>query len=273
MARPKLTCRRIPDSFTPDDQYLELNPKVFAVIPARKGSTRLPRKNLYPVRGIPLIAYTIHASLSAQCLDRVAVSTDDRDAMEVARSWGAEVIERPAELCQDTSPIDEALRHALQVLEHAMNAQPEILIWLQADVPIRKPGSIDQAVEMLRADCQASAVATGYKVSQHPAWMKTIDADGYLSSLDPRVTQYRAQDLPELFLLDGAIVAMRPENLETYREPAGLHRYLGKRPKLLLQEHPMYSLNVETSWHAELAEFYLERYPQHQIPASRYTGG
>lgn len=243
--------------------------KVVALIPARSGSKRLPRKNVHPIRGVPLIAYTIYASLLARFIDRLAVSTDDPEVIDVARAWGVEVIERPAEFCQDTSPIDEALRHALEAWRQVMGAPPEILVWLQADVPIRKPGLIDRAVEILRTDPRASAVATGFKVSQHPAWMKTIYGEGYLRSLNTHVAQYRMQDLPELFLLDGAVVAMRAKNLEEYGEPNGLHLYLGARPRLLLQEHPMYSLNVETAWQVELAEFYLERYPEHQISVSK----
>ena len=248
---------------------MDLTEKVVALIPARAGSTRLRGKNVYPIRGVPLIAYTLQAALATESVGRVAVSTDDPKVMEVGLSWGAQIIERPAEFCRDTSPIEEALRHALEFWRQTMEPRPQILVWLQADVPIRRLGLIDEAVEILRSDGQTSGVATGFRVSQHPAWMKTIDPNGHLRPLDPHIAQYRAQDLPDLFLLDGAIVAIRPENLEQYGEPTAIHMYLGKTPRLLLQDHPMYSLNIETLGQAELAEFYLERYPQHQILSDR----
>ena len=236
------------------------NPQVIAVIPARGGSKRLPRKNVRVLWEIPLIAYPIHAALSADFIDTVLVSTDNDEIADVARKWGAEIVERPVEISRDTSPIDEALRHALQFWHRKANVAPEMLVWLQADVPIHKPGMIDRVVQMLRTDGNASAVATGYRVSEHPSWMKTMDADGYMYPLEPSMTTYRLQDLPDLFLLDGAIMAMRPDNLEN--DEVGLHVYLGEHPRLLVQEHPMYSLNVETMEQMEIAQFHLERHPE-----------
>lgn len=238
--------------------------RVFALIPARGGSKRLPRKNVHPIHGVPLIAYTIRAALAAVSVDRVAVSTEDAEIAEVARAWGAEVIHRPAELAQDTSPIDDTLRHGLDACRTAGGAVAEILVWLQADVPIRRAGLIDCAVEMLWTDARISAVATGFRVTQHPLVMKELDAEGYLRPVELDVGAYRMQDLPPRFLLDGAIVAIRSQNFERYRE-AGVHLYLGSHPKLLVQEHSMYSLNVETPEDVELAAFYLERFSQHRV--------
>ena len=235
------------------------------VIPARGGSKRLPGKNLRSLRGEPLIAYTIHAARAAKSLDGVAVSSDDSEILAIARTYGAAVIERPAALARDTSPIDEALRHAVAVAPEVAGFRPDVLVWLQADVPIREAGAIDRAVDLLHGDPDASSAATAFRVSQHPAWMKTIDARGYLERLDPAMQIYRLQDLPPRYLLDGAVVAIRVETLEACANRTGLHLYLGERPRLVEQAHPRFSLNVESAEQLELAEFYLERYPEHRL--------
>ncbi len=240
-------------------------PRVVGVIPARGGSKRLPRKNLQPLRGAPLIAYTIAAARAARSLDAVLVSSDDAEILEVAGRCGAEPVPRPAELATDGAPIDDALRHALQWSRARHGVDADILVWLQADVPVRAKGCIDRTVEMLCGDPKASAVATANRVTQHPAWMKTIDADGYASRYDADATEYRFQGLTPLYLLDGAVVTLRAGNLFAYGDARGIHRYLGDRPRLVVQAHPMYSLNVEEPAHVELAEFYLERHPEYRL--------
>lgn len=237
--------------------------RAVAVIPARGGSKRLPRKNVHPVRGVPLLAYTIQAALASKSIESVAVSTEDAEIAEVAQLWGARVIERPIEFAQDGSAIDDVLRHAVGSYR-AQGIEPGILVWLQADVPLRREGLIDEIVEMMRGDTSLSAVATAFKVTQHPDVMKVVDEHGLLRPVEPSVTAYRMQDLSERFLLDGAVVAIRPDNLFAYTRP-GLHRYLGPRAKMAVQDHPMYSLNVETPEEVELAEFYLERYPRYRL--------
>lgn len=247
-------------------------PGPLVVIPARGGSKRLPRKNALPLFGVPLIAYTIQAALAATRVERVVVSTDDAEIAAISREWGAEVIDRPAALSQDGSPIDDALKHALDVVTEPDAPAPAIIVWLQPDVPIRSPRVIDRAIGMLRASGEVTGVATGYKVTQHPAWMKSIDADGFLVPLNRDTSAFRIQDLPELFLFDGAVVAFHSANLRSLSH-AGVHLYLGPKPRLLLQDHAMYSLNIDTAEQFELAEMYLTRFPEHRITPRSASGG
>ena len=77
---------------------------VLVLVPARAGSKSIPRKNVRPLAGVPLLAYSIQAGLSARLVDRVIVSTDDEETAEVARAWGADVpFLRPAALAEDTT--------------------------------------------------------------------------------------------------------------------------------------------------------------------------
>ncbi|MFH1623367.1 MAG: acylneuraminate cytidylyltransferase family protein, partial [Candidatus Aenigmatarchaeota archaeon] len=103
---------------------------IFGIIPARGGSKRLPDKNILPLAGKPMIAWTIEAALKSRLLTKVCVSTDDANIAAVARQSGALVVDRPAELATDDAPIEAALRHAVKTL----GGKPEIIVWLHANV-------------------------------------------------------------------------------------------------------------------------------------------
>jgi N-acylneuraminate cytidylyltransferase len=120
-----------------------------AVIPARGGSKGVPRKNLRRVGGIPLIARAITSAREAQRIDRVVVSTDDREIAAVAREWGAEVVMRPDALSGDTASSESALVHTLEQLS-AEGVTVGVLVFIQATSPFIDPGDLDAAVERVR---------------------------------------------------------------------------------------------------------------------------
>ncbi|WP_114853263.1 cytidylyltransferase domain-containing protein [Brachybacterium sp. YJGR34] len=124
---------------------------VLAVIPARGGSKGIPRKNLLPVGGKPLIAWTIAQALAARGTEDVlvTVSTEDPEIAAVAREHGARVIERPAELATDTAPTEPTVLHAMDVLE-AEGARLDAVVLLQATSPVRRPGTIARAIAQFR---------------------------------------------------------------------------------------------------------------------------
>src|SRR5215471_19720617 len=100
-----------------------------AIVPARGGSKSIPRKNIRPLGGIPLLAYSIEAGLRARLVDRVIVSTDDEEIAEVARAWGADVpFLRPASLAGDTTPDLPVFQHAIDWLEAHAGGAPEIIV-------------------------------------------------------------------------------------------------------------------------------------------------
>src|SRR3989344_6294036 len=103
-----------------------------AVIPARGGSKGLPRKNIKKLLGKPLIAYTIEAAKKAKSLDRIFVSTEDKEIAKIAKKYGAEVIERPFELAADDAPTYRVLQHAINEIGNA-----EVVVTLQPTSPIR----------------------------------------------------------------------------------------------------------------------------------------
>jgi CMP-N-acetylneuraminic acid synthetase len=123
---------------------------VVAVIPARGGSKALPRKNVLPLAGKPLLAHTILDARAAKRVDRTLVSTDDAEIAEVARAWGAEVpFVRPAALATDDATTEVVLQHALAWLEREERARVEVIVLLEATAPLRAPGLVDEVVARL----------------------------------------------------------------------------------------------------------------------------
>jgi N-acylneuraminate cytidylyltransferase len=234
--------------------------RVIGVIPARGGSLRLPGKNVRPLGGRPLIAWTIAAARAARSLDAVLVSTDDAGIADVAAAAGARVVARPADLARADSPIDDAMRHAAETVERDGGAPVDVVVCMQANVPVRKSGEIDDVVARLSASPSATAVATGYAVSQRPEWMKRI-RDAATMEIEPHVdagTSYRTQDLPELYLLDGAIVAVRAAVLRKTAGDRRVHAYMGDRV-VLVAHHPKFAVEVDEEPDVDLAEFFLGR--------------
>jgi len=133
--------------------------RLFGFIPARGGSKGIPGKNLRPVAGKPLIAWTIEAALAARRLDRVVVSTDSEEIAEVARACGAEVpFLRPAALATDEASTEIAMLHALDALAKG-GYRPDGMVLLQATSPYRRPGRIDEAVALFEREEADSLVS------------------------------------------------------------------------------------------------------------------
>jgi CMP-N,N'-diacetyllegionaminic acid synthase len=125
-------------------------PRALGVIPARGGSKRLPRKNILPVGGHPLIAHTIMAAANARCLSDWLVTSDDDEIIEIAKQYGAPVpFKRPAELGGDEVRNIDTVRHALLFLENEKKQNYDIVVLLQPTCPIRDPAHIDEAVNRL----------------------------------------------------------------------------------------------------------------------------
>jgi len=126
---------------------------IIAIIPARGGSKGLPRKNIRPLLGKPLIAYTIEAAKGCDLIDRVIVSTEDEEIASISKEYGAEVpFLRPSELAGDSSTTESVLKHALEWLERDNGYSIDIVVFLQATDIFRKKSMIRQVIENLLDD-------------------------------------------------------------------------------------------------------------------------
>lgn len=232
---------------------------VLCVVAGRGNSKRVPNKNIRMLLGKPLIAYTIEKALESKLSSKVVVSTDDFQIAKVAEGCGVEVIIRPDDLALDTSPIDDALRHAVRSVEGKDGFVTDIAVLLQADVPIRKDGEIDEVVSRLINNNELTAVATAYVVEQRPEWMKRIDSKtGLIRPFMEPTNLYRKQDLPELYLLEGAVIAIRKKVLMETEGMMKAHGYMGDKVSIVTHE-AKYAIGIEEERDFELAEFYLNK--------------
>lgn len=185
--------------------------RVLGLIPARGGSKGVPRKNVRPLGGKPLIGYTIDAARKAVRVDRVLVSTEDAEIASVSKSLGAEVpFLRPASLAQDDTPM-------LPVVEHALDAviaegwTPDALCLLQPTFPFRRPEDVDACIESLESQA-ADCVISVHRVPAHfnPHWVYFERPDGSLKlSMGESEPIPRRQALPPAFHRSGAVYVSR----------------------------------------------------------------
>lgn len=200
-----------------------------AIILARAGSKGVPNKNAAPVAGKPCIAWTIEAARSSRHVARVAVSTDGPHLADIARSHGAEVVQRPPELATDTARVDDAARHAAEALDWRDGP----IVILYANVPVRPEGLIDRALELLveqGADSVQSYAPVG---KYHPWWTARVDpGTGVVSPWEGDVLNhgvFRRQDLPPAYIPDGGVIALtRAALFCELGVPPGPHAFFGR---------------------------------------------
>lgn len=178
--------------------------KVLAVIPARGGSKRLPRKNILGLAGKPLIAWTIEASNKSKYVDRLIISTDDKEIMSVGERYGAQIpFTRPESLASDTASTNDVILHAIELIEE----EYDIVVILQPTSPLRTADDIDKALEVFLKS-GVSGVISVCECEHSPLWSNTLPKNGSLENfLDSKVLGKRSQDLPKYYRLNGAIYA------------------------------------------------------------------
>jgi N-acylneuraminate cytidylyltransferase len=174
---------------------------VLALIPARGGSKGLPGKNTMPLGGRPLIQWTIEAARGSRFVDRVVLSSDDETIIGIAARCGCEVpFRRPAALASDTAAMIDVALHALEAVPgHG------VLVLLQPTSPLRTSADIDAACELFAGSGAPSCVSVS-PAEQSPYWMYGLGVRGeLLPILEPPEGVARRQDLPPVYVLNGAI--------------------------------------------------------------------
>jgi N-acylneuraminate cytidylyltransferase len=166
-----------------------------AVIPARGGSKRIPRKNIKPFGGKPMIAWSIEAAKSSGLFDRIIVSTDDAEIAEVAKKWGAEVpFMRPAELSNDYAATTEVIAHATQwALDQGLDVEAVCCIY--ATAPFVETNDLKRGWDALSAgDWQYAFTVTDFAAPIFRSFKQT--AEGGVEMFFPEHFATRSQDLP-----------------------------------------------------------------------------
>ena len=141
--------------------------KIYSIIPARGGSKRVPGKNIMLLKGHPLIAYSIRASLKSKLIQRTIVSTDTREIAIHAEKYGGEVpFLRPEEISKDKSTDYEFMNHAIQWFSEKESMIPDYLILLRPTTPIRDPKIIDDAISTFQRNREATALRSVHEMSE-----------------------------------------------------------------------------------------------------------
>jgi len=201
--------------------------QAIAIIPARGGSKRIPRKNIVEFFGRPLIAWTIQAALDCGAFDRCVVSTDSEEIAAVSRSLGAEAPFLRERHADDNAPSSLATLAALAQSEAHFDETYDIVVQLMPNCPLRSVADITEALQAFRergADFQISCVAYGWL---NPWWAVELDADSRPKPLFPEQRVVRSQDLPPLYCPTGAIWIARSDRLReasTFYGPGHIFR-------------------------------------------------
>lgn len=221
--------------------------RVLGIIPARGGSKGVPRKNVRLLGGKPLICHSIEAAKHSKSVSEFVVSTDDAEIRSVAESWGAEVLPRPPELAQDSTPMPEVIHHVMRERGTGF----DVILLLQPTCPQRTPGDIDAALAAF-GDAEVQSVMSVYQVEDHHPGRMYQKEDERLAPLFPQWIAARRQDLPPIYHRNGAIYACRVEHFQ--------------RTGFLWDERPFpyvmprsRSLNIDDPFDFEIAEFIYSR--------------
>jgi len=229
--------------------------EVLAIVPARGGSKSIPRKNIRPFAGHPLVAYSIAAGLQSSLVTRVIVSTDDPGIADIARQYGAQVpFLRPAELATDDAPDLPVFKHALDWLSREEGYRPEVVVQLRPTSPVRPIDCVDRAVEILRANPQADSARGVVPSGQNPYKMWRINDDGRMTPLlrDGFHEPYNMprQALPATYWQTGHIDAIRTATI--------LHKgSMSGEVVLPLVLDPRYTVDIDNLCDWERAEWVL----------------
>lgn len=222
--------------------------RILAFIPARGGSKGIPHKNITPLAGEPLIAYTIKAAKESIYIDDVIISTDSESIAEVARDYGAQVpFMRPADLSGDKAKIIEAVLHGLDTLQKKGDSY-DVLVLLQPTQPLRTSYHIDRSIESFFHNGERPLVSVS-QVTDSPLLIRSINENGDLLPLLSSKSTVRRQDMPAYYRVNGCIYINKTDELtlETSFNDNNVPFIMEKQ----------YALDIDEPEDLQLADFYL----------------
>ena len=225
--------------------------RILGIIPARGGSKGVPRKNIKPIGGKPLVAWTIEAARQSQ-LTRTVVSTDDEEIARVAREWGADVpFIRPTELATDLANAVPVMQHALKTIEEQEGQKYDAIMMLQPTTPFRRTLDIDEAIRTLVETGSDSVISVVDVEGHHPARMKWVEEGKIVDP--PFCEDYEnqpRQELKKIYIKNGAIYLTR-------RETILKNSFKGNDCRALIMP-PEISANIDSKLDFKYAEFLYE---------------
>lgn len=224
-------------------------PRILGVIPARGGSKGVPRKNIRPLDGHPLIAYTIQPALKSRLLTHLVVSTEDDEIAAVSEKYGARVpFRRPMELATDQALAVPTIQNAVTEMERIEGIQFDYVVMLQPTCPFTTTEDIDQSLTTLIESGADSVISITPVGNNHPARMKVV-REGLLFDYggDETVENMPRQKLPPVFIRSGDIYAVKRDVLMN----SGTFKGKVSRPQMIPAER---AINIDDRFDWILAE-------------------
>ena len=232
-----------------------MKPYVVGFIFARGGSKGVPRKNIRPLAGKPLIAYAIEIGIRSERIDRVIVSTDDLEIAEISRRFGAEVpFLRPLELAQDDTPEWLAWKHAIKEVEKEEGSpRMDIFVSIPPTSPLRSVEDVDNCISAF-VDSGADIAITVTPARRHPSFnMVTLDENDFACLMMPNEQGvYRRQDISPAFDITTVAYVSAPEYILNTNS-----MFDGKVKSVIVPEER--SLDIDTRLDFDIAEFLVSR--------------
>ena len=223
--------------------------KVIAVIPARGGSKRLPRKNILPVGGKPLIGWTIEAAQKSNYVDDIIISTDDQEIADVASVFGVSVPDlRPESLASDTATTQSVLLHTIEKYEQGA----DIVVLLQPTSPLRTYKHIDEAIELFEKKGAFSIVSVT-PCEHPPEWANTLPENHSMKNFVGLASSKRSQDFEQSYRLNGAVYVYCINKLKMYRDIS----LRGDSYAYIMGAEV--SIDVDVKFDMDIADFFLRR--------------
>lgn len=227
------------------------NKKIVAIIPARKGSKGIPNKNIVNLNGKPLIEYTLEAVCKVDIVDKIIVSTDSDEILNIAKKYKIEVKNlRPIEISQDESTIYDVLKYEINNY-NLIQEEYEVLVLLQPTSPLRQSYMIDDALRKFIDENQESAVSVS-EVVEHPVFIRSINKYNELVGILNLESTIRRQELPQYYKVNGMIYINKLRDIE--------NRYISfndnKSPIIIPKE---YDIDIDTIEELEKVELILKK--------------
>lgn len=188
-------------------------PSILAVIPARGGSKRIPRKNIIDFEGKPLIYWTIQAAIKSEVFSHVLVSTDDQEIADLAVSLGAAVPFLRESASDDLTPVSVATLEATKSAEAFWGMKFDSVVQLMANCPIRDEKDIISHVSAFYKNSRSFQISAFQYGWMNPWWAAEVKS-GTPTPLFPNALKMRSQDLPNLFCPTGSIWIAKTTELE-----------------------------------------------------------
>jgi len=217
-----------------------------AIIPARGRSKRLPGKNILNLAGKPLIAWSITSGIESKYIDRLLVSSDDMEIINISERYGADTIIRPDQLATDAAATFDTVKHALDNVKSY-----DYVVLLQPTSPLRSSCHIDSAIKTLY-EKKCSAVISVCAMEHSPLWSNSLPEDGNLKNFFRKeMMNKRSQDLEDYYRLNGAIYICESEKL---LEEGG---FFLKEGAYAYKMSKASSIDIDDMYDFEMANFYL----------------